>query len=31
LIFISEAEHYVEIIADRGISQHANHDQGKPS
>lgn len=27
LIFISEAEHYVEIIADRGISQHVSNDQ----
>lgn len=27
LIFISEAEHYVEIIADRGISQHVGNDQ----
>ena len=25
LIFISEAEHYVEIIADRGISQHVEN------
>lgn len=27
LIFVSEAEHYVEIIADRGISQHVNNAQ----
>ena len=27
LIFIAEAEHYVEIIADRGISQHISNDQ----
>ncbi len=27
LIFIAEAEHYVEIIADRGISQHVSNDQ----
>ena len=27
LIFIAEAEHYVEIIADRGISQHVTNDQ----
>ena len=27
LIFIAEAEHYVEIIADRGISQHASNPQ----
>lgn len=27
LIFVSEAEHYVEIIADRGISQHVSHEQ----
>lgn len=27
LIFVSEAEHYVEIIADRGISQHVSNDQ----
>lgn len=27
LIFISEAEHYVEIIADRGISQHVSDEQ----
>jgi putative membrane protein len=27
LIFISEAEHYVEIIADRGISRHVSNDQ----
>ncbi len=27
LIFVSEAEHYVEIIADRGISQHIGNDQ----
>ncbi|RLT96865.1 TPM domain-containing protein [Ketobacter sp.] len=27
LIFIAEAEHYVEIIADRGISQHVANDQ----
>lgn len=27
LIFISEAEHYVEIIADRGISQHVSNEQ----
>ncbi len=27
LIFVSEAEHYVEIIADRGISQHVSNEQ----
>ncbi len=27
LIFVSEAEHYVEIIADRGISQHVSDEQ----
>ncbi len=27
LIFVSEAEHYVEIIADRGISQHIDNHQ----
>lgn len=27
LLFVSEAEHYVEIIADRGISQHISDDQ----
>ncbi len=27
LIFVSEAEHYVEIIADRGISQHVSNDE----
>jgi putative membrane protein len=27
LIFVSEAEHYVEIIADRGISAHVDHEQ----
>lgn len=27
LIFVAEAEHYVEIIADRGISRHVNNDQ----
>lgn len=27
LIFVSEAEHYVEIIADRGISQYVSDDQ----
>lgn len=27
LIFVSEAEHYVEIIADRGISQHVDDAQ----
>lgn len=27
LVFISEAEHYVEIIADRGISQHVSGEQ----
>lgn len=27
LIFVSEAEHYVEIIADQGISQHVSNDQ----
>lgn len=27
LIFIAEAEHYVEIIADRGISQHVSDEQ----
>ena len=27
LIFIAEAEQYVEIIADRGISQHVSNDQ----
>lgn len=27
LIFVSEAEHYVEIIADRGISQHVDNQQ----
>lgn len=27
LIFVSEAERYVEIIADRGISQHVSHVQ----
>lgn len=27
LIFVSEAERYVEIIADRGISQYVSHEQ----
>lgn len=27
LIFVAEAEHYVEIIADRGISQHVSNEQ----
>ncbi|MGK0498528.1 MAG: putative membrane protein [Oceanicoccus sp.] len=27
LIFVSEAEHYVEIIADRGIDQHVSAEQ----
>jgi putative membrane protein len=27
LIFVSEAEHYVEIIADRGISRHVDNTQ----
>jgi putative membrane protein len=27
LIFVSEAEHYVEIIADRGIDQHVSQEQ----
>ena len=27
LIFVSEAEHYVEIIADRGISRHVDNQQ----
>lgn len=27
LIFVSEAEHYVEIIADRGISQYVSDEQ----
>ena len=27
LIFVSAAEHYVEIIADRGISRHVTHEQ----
>lgn len=27
LIFVSEAERYVEIIADRGINQHVSHEQ----
>ena len=27
LLFIAEAEHYVEIIADRGISQHVSNEQ----
>jgi len=27
LIFVSQAEHYVEIIADRGISAHIAHEQ----
>ena len=27
LVFVSEAEHYVEIIADRGISQHVSNEQ----
>ncbi len=27
LIFVSEAEHYVEIIADRGISAHVSNEQ----
>ena len=27
LIFVSEAEHYVEIIADRGIDQHVAQDE----
>ena len=27
LIFVSEAEHYVEIIADQGISQHVSNDE----
>jgi putative membrane protein len=27
LIFVSEAEHYVEILADRGIGRHVSHDQ----
>ncbi|WP_445363728.1 TPM domain-containing protein [Microbulbifer sp. ANSA003] len=26
LIFVSEAEHYVEILADRGIAQHITND-----
>lgn len=29
LIFVSQAEHYVEIIADRGIAQHVSHEQWK--
>ncbi len=27
LIFVSEFEHYVEIIADRGIDQHVSHER----
>ena len=27
LIFVSEAEHYVEILADRGINQHVSGEQ----
>ena len=27
LIFVSEAEHYVEIIADRGIDQHVDQEK----
>lgn len=27
LIFVAEAEHYVEIIVDRGISRHVNDDR----
>ncbi len=27
LIFVSAAEHYVEILADRGISKHVTHEQ----
>ncbi|MBR9911666.1 MAG: hypothetical protein GYB33_15075 [Gammaproteobacteria bacterium] len=27
LIFVSEAEHYVELIADRGISRHVSNEQ----
>jgi len=27
LIFVSAAEHYVEILADRGINQHVTHEQ----
>lgn len=27
LIFVSEAEHYVEVIVDRGISQHVPQDE----
>lgn len=27
MIFISEAEHYVEILADRGIDQHVSQEQ----
>jgi len=27
LIFVSEAEHYVEILADRGISQHVSDEK----
>lgn len=27
LIFVSEAEHYVEILADRGIDQHVGHER----
>lgn len=27
LIFVSEAEHHVEIVADRGIDQHVRHEQ----
>jgi putative membrane protein len=27
LIFVSEAEHYVEILADRGIDRHVGHDR----
>lgn len=26
LVFVSEAEHYVEILADRGIDQHVGHE-----
>ncbi|MGB5277592.1 MAG: TPM domain-containing protein [Gammaproteobacteria bacterium] len=29
LIFVAEAEHYVEILADRGISQHISDDRWK--
>ena len=27
LIFVSEAEHYVEILADRGIDEHVGHER----